>query len=245
MSTAIASPVTDEGNMMLLPTDIIGLQEASQFAADDFKDIAGKGMNFLQRLQLFTSNSDEVKCMKIDLAHYGLIKGKDSLIPLGKSVVLIPLAWRAKAMDVKAEPKPLAYFKQTSPEFQAIVKAANADSNTGNMYGPEFLVWVPTHGYCTFFFGSKTARNVAPMLKALLPKAGTGQMQVAVATAKFIDNGKFKWHGPEISPSGQTVTDLPAQETLYPTIKDFLAPQDSQIEEAAEVAPADAVQIDR
>lgn len=238
MSTELA-PVEGEG-VMVLPQDLLALQAQSQFVPDSFKDIAGTGMNFLPRLQLFTANSNEVKEMKIDMATYGLIKGKDSLIQLGKSVTLIPLAWRAKAMDVKAEPKPLAYFKQESPEFQAIIKAANADSNSGKMFGPEFLVWLSDHGYCTFFFGSKTARNSAPMLKALLPKAN-GQMQVAVATAKFIDNGEYKWHGPEISTSGQSLAKLPPAETLYPTMKEFLEPKDSEQEEPAVAAPAEAV----
>lgn len=243
MTTALATEQPEKGVMVLTP-DLMALQGESQFVPETFKDIAGTGMNFLPRLQLFTSNSNEVKEMKIDLATYGLVKGKDSLIALGKSVVLIPLAWRAKAMDVKAEPKPLAYFKQESPEFQAIVKAANADSNSGKMYGPEFLVWLSDHGYCTWFFGSKTARNVAPMLKALLPKAN-GHMQVAVGTAKFIDNGEYKWHGPEISPSAQSLANLPPAETLYATMKEFLDPQDSVEEAPAAPVPEGAAVTDR
>lgn len=244
MSSAIA-PADEAGTSLVSAgAEIAALQQNSMFGQDDFKGVAGAGVNFLPRLQLYTSNSDLVKSGKIPLTHYGVVKGKDTLFDLGKTVVMIPLAWRAKAMDVKAEPNPLAYFDQKSPEFMKIVEIANADSNQGKMFGPEFLVWIDTHGYCTFFFGSKSARNVAPALKALLPKAN-GQLQVAAATSKYIEGKEYKWHAPEISPSAQTLASMPPPETIYPTVSEFLNPKASEQEPAKEAAPPDAAAPDR
>jgi len=218
--------------------NVAALQKASSYDDTDFGGIAGSRAGFLPRLQLFTSNSEPVKKGEIGVAHYGIIKGKDTLIDLGKSVVVIPLAWRAKAMFVKSDPV-LAYHNPKSEQFQEIKKKADADSNSGNMYGPEFLLWHEEHGYLTFFMGSKTARNEAPAIRALLPTPD-GRLRAAVLSATYIQTKEYSWHGPKVVASSQSVTPPPA-DTLEVTISDFLNPTDSVVEKA----PEDAARTDR
>ena len=226
-----AAPTTE-----LAMPDISALQQSSAYADEAFSGISGSRTMFLPRLQLFGSNSDAVKEGKIPIAHYGLVKGKDDPIDLGVSVLLIPLAWRPKAMDVKSEP-PLAYHKPDSPEFQELKKRSDTEQNSGCMYGPEFLVWMPDHGYVTFFFGSKTARNEAPGIRALMPKGP--QLNTAVCTAVLIKNEQYSWHGVKVTASAQGVAQ-PPMDTLIPTITDFLQPKDSVKKEAAPVAAQNA-----
>lgn len=211
---------------------VTALQAQSQFDDSMFGGISGSRGGFLPRLQLFTSNSEQCKRGQIPVANYGLIKGKDELIPLGKSVVGMPIAWRAKAMFVKSDP-PLAYHNAKSPEFQAIKQKADADSNSGNLYGPEFLVWLGSeHGFVTFFMGSKTARNEAPAVRALLPGAD-GRLRAANFNSQFIETKEYSWHGPKIVASSQSI-ELPQPEVLEQAVADFLNPIDSKPVEKAE-----------
>lgn len=232
--TAVAPIPGSNDPGALAKVDVAALQAQSKFSDDMFGGISGKRFGFLPRLQLFTSNSEQCKQAKIPVAHYGIIKGKDELIPLGPNVIAIPIAWRAKAMFVKVKP-PVAYHNAKSEEFQKIKRAADADSNSGNMYGPEYLMWIPQHGFVTFFFGSKTARNEAPAMKALLPTAAGGNFRTAALSSTFIRTDEYSWHGPKVSPSSQSI-DEPDRDALDATLLEFLNPQDSVVEEA----PADA-----
>lgn len=231
-----------ETDIAVMP-NLAALQAESDFAdAKEFIAVAGAGFNFLPRLQLFTSNSEEVKRAKVPLAEYGLITGKDQIKVLGKTVQFVPLNWRSKAMVVKDVDKPLSYYKRESPEFKAIRAKSDADSNSGNMYGPEFLGWIPGEGYCLFFMGSKTARNAATPVRALLPKSN-GALRCGILTAVFIESKDFSWHGPSISPSDQSF-EGPSPETVENIVRSFLNPVDS-VPEDSTPAPTDVQNPDR
>ncbi len=215
--------------------NVAALQAASAFAMDDFQGVAGSRGSFLPRLQLFTASSNEVKEGKIGVAVYGVVKGED-LIEVGKSVLVVPIAYRAKAMNLKAEP-PQAYHNQKSAEFQDFMKRA-ADPNSGYVYGPEFLLWMgDPHGFVTMFFMSKTARNSSPDLRALMPTPADPRLRVALLSAKLIENDDYKWHGATIMPSSQSIP-LPADDVLEMTIKTFLTPKDYDPAEVAAKAAA-------
>lgn len=237
----MSSEVVKAGETALaVGASVTALQASSQFDESMFGGIAGSRAGFLPRLQLFTSNSEQCKRGQIPVANYGLIKGKEELVTLGKSVVGVPVAWRAKAMFVKSDP-PLAYHNAKSPEFQAIKQKADADSNSGNLYGPEFLIWLgPDHGFVTFFMGSKTARNEAPAVRALLPGAD-GRLRSANFNSQFIETKEYSWHGPKVVASAQSI-ELPAPEILEQTVADFLNPIDSK---PAEQAKETEVNTDR
>lgn len=210
-------------NALVLPESIRAAQEKFD---EGFKNIASD-FTFLSRLQLFTSNSEECKKGLIDVATYGLYKGKDTLVKLAKTVLCMPLAHRSKAVDTKAE-KPKSYYVQKSPEFQEIMRRSNADSNSGCMYGPEFLIWLPDHGFVTFLMGSKTARNAAGSVRVCIGK-------VVVLGATYIQTASYSWHGPTCEPSMQGLGEMPPADRLEGVIVDFLNPK-----EPVEAAPAPA-----
>lgn len=237
MSDAVANVVDPNAGALALP-NLAALQQASEYAEAP-AGIYGTFGRFHPRLQLFTSNSDPVKRGIIPVATYGIIKGTGDPIVLGKQVLVIPLAWRAKAMFVKSDP-PLAFHKPGSKEFQDIKRKADADSNSGNMYGPEFLLHIEEHGYVTFFMGSKTARNAATAVRALLPDA-VGRMKTGLFGSQFIENDDYSWHGPTIELATQSIS-MPDPETVMKVVQEFLLPVDSAI---PEVAPAEAAREDR
>jgi hypothetical protein len=235
----MSSDVAKTGGEMAV-VGIAALQASSSFDNEMFGGVAGNRAGFLPRLQLFTSNSEQCKKGLIPVATYGLIKGKTELISLGKTVIGVPVAWRAKAMYVKGDDV-LAYHNAKSVEFQDIKKKADADSNSGNLYGPEFLIWLgPDHQFVTFFMGSKTARNEAPAVRALLPGAD-GRLRSANFSSVFIETKEYSWHGPKIVASGQSL-DLPDPNVLEQVVGDFLNPIDSQPKEKA---TEDEVKADR
>ena len=194
-----------------------------------FDEIASS-TKFLPRLQLFTSNSEAVQTQVIPVAHYGMVKGKNNITDLGKSVLCMPLAYRAKALDTKANPI-VAFHVQTDERFKAIVKRANANANSGCLYGPEFLVWLPDHGFVTFLMGSKSARNEAGVVRACIDKA-------MVLTANFIVGKEYKWHAPKAELSMQGIYAPPADRKAE-ILLDFLNPPDAEEEEVADGNTAD------
>lgn len=203
--------------------NVAALQAQSNFTLDEFQGVAGNRGSFLPRLQLFTASSNEVKEGKIGVAVYGVVKGAD-LIEVGKNVPVIPIAYRSKAMNLKADP-PQAYHNQKSPEFKDFMDRA-ADANSGYVFGPEFLLWMgDPHGFVTMFFMSKTARNSSPDLRALMPTPTDSRLRVALLSAKLIENDDYKWHGPTIMPSSQSMQ-LPPDDLLEMTLRTFLTPKD-------------------
>jgi hypothetical protein len=228
-----------DGAIAVPGINVAALQAESQYGMDLFGGVSGNRGSFLPRLQLFSASSNEVKEGKIGVATYGVVKG-DEIVEVGKNVAVCPVAWRAKAMNLKADP-PQAYHNQKSPEFQDFQKRA-ADPNSGYVFGPEFLCWMgDPHGFVTFFFMSVTARNSSPDLRALLP-GPDGRLRVALLSAHLIDNGEHKWHGPKIMPSAQTLP-LPADDILELTVKTFLTPKDydpNQVKNKKEAVAAGA-----
>jgi hypothetical protein len=222
---------------MVLP-DIQALQRQRDAAVEGSGDgVFGQRLSFLPYVQLFTGNSQAVQKAKITPGHYGIVRNKE-ITPIGPVLLCIPLAWRAVARNMNGD-KPMSYYDPRSEKFQQIKTRSDADSNSGNMYGPEFVCWSPDHGFFTFMFGSKSARNEAPAMKALLP--GGGAPRVAALGAQYIEGKEHSWWSPQVKLSSQSLSGLPIGE-LEQVVTDFLNPTDSKEDE---VAPTEAVKTDR
>ena len=90
------------------------------------------------------------------------------------------------------------------------------------MYGPEYLVWIPSvKALATFFLSSPTARRESASIHARLRKAAT-------LKAKLINGKKHKWHGPVITPCS-TPFDLPDMTYLNEEIEKFSNPKASSV----------------
>jgi hypothetical protein len=214
----------NSGNTAVATPDFFGqLAQQTRFQESDFDSIA-KTYNFLPYIKLWSSNAKEVQRGQIQAGDFGLQKNKEN-IPLGKSVNVFVAAWRPKAMVIPdGEGDILSYFNVKSDEFKRVVEIAAQGSNNGHLYGPEYLLWLPDHGFCTFFCSSKTSRNEAGNIKALMHKHG-------VLTAQLIENDKYSWHGPKMLASAQN-WGYPDQEETQRVMGMFLNPRDSVVETA-------------
>ena len=220
---------------------LFAMQKASGFDDDTLAEVGGSGLDVFPRLQLFGSNSNEVKESKIGVAHYGIIRfGEEKIQDLGLTTLAAPIGFRPLAAFLKGD-KPKFYYNKESEVFKDFKAKADADSQSGYCYGPQFLVWVNGVGFATFFFSSKTMRNMARLFNSYCPTPSDPRFKVALCGAKLIDNGQYKWHGPTFSLSEQTI-DLPALDTIKGTFDLFLKPEDSPVDKPAD---PNAVNADR
>jgi hypothetical protein len=177
-----------------MTNDLIPKPEGST-ELDVFEALSSVGGGFTPRLQLFTSNSDVVKEGDVPMNHWAIVDG-DNYIDLGTEVSVAILAVRAKALDTGNDIQ--CSHDASSELFKDIVARASV-KNSGCMYGPEFLIYCPdTDGFVTLFMGSPTARREAKKMKPLLRKP-------AILKSKLNDNGKFKWQGPLVLPSENSI----------------------------------------
>lgn len=223
----------------LIPEDV----QLQKYTEQDAEAISGGG--FLPRLQVMGSNTDLVKEGKCTMGVHALVFTKDRFTELGKEVPFLSLTFRTKALRIpKDGSNPMSYFDRNTAEFKKVMVDSVAP-NSGCMFGPEFLIWLPNPGaFATYFFGNPTMRRSAPALLSIM-KAGEGTFRPRPALSKinFIKNQKtgFSWHGAIIEPYS---TPLPTPgEEFTTSIKDevdrFLNPPASQEEKAEEAAGDD------
>lgn len=200
-------------------------------AKDDEFDFLTEGA-WLPRLQFCAPNSDVVKEDKIPKNHYAKILGKH-LTDLGESIDIIPLERRRKAMDMSGDQMLIVYDpklvideatgkKKATGEFARIMEKST-ETNSGCMFGPEFLVYVPQlQEFLTFFMGSASARNESALLTARLLKPTTLKSQA-------LSNTKYKWTTPAVFECS-TPFDLPNVEEVKAQIIRFNNPPESTVE---------------
>lgn len=193
-----------------------------------FLEIA-KASDYLPRLQLFGSNSDAVKEGKIGMAHYGVLTSKDGPITdLGTEVEVGILSWRPKALRIGDQV--LAYYNPKNPAFIKVMEDSEI-KDSGCMYGPEYMLWIPKGNcFASFHMSSKTARREAPKLKALMNApvgAGNG---LAILKARLITTPQYKWHGPDVLPCTTPLSPLPDVEKLNTELQKFANPPEAQVE---------------
>lgn len=138
-------------------------EEMTAVKADDkvFEDMTSSG--FLPRLQLETAKSQAVN-EGFPLNHYRLYKNPP--VDIGTSVDITIIAWRPKALDTSGGELVDSYDPES--ELFAEIKERSFEKDSGCMYGPEFLVYIPDQkAYATFFCGSKSARRNAGALKRI------------------------------------------------------------------------------
>lgn len=169
--------------------------------------------DFLPRIQLYGGNSKACKTGHVPIGNYGIPRSEKDILDLGKEVDVIVISGRAKAMRITADDTVITKFDHTDVEFQKI--AAESDiQDSGCMFGPEFLLYVPkVKQFVTFFMSSKSARRVSGGLFQRLKKAAT-------LKSEFVEKGKFAWHAPVITPCS-TPLDVPDSEEILAVATKF------------------------
>lgn len=160
------------------------------------------------------------------MAHYGLVLGKDQYEDLGAQVDVLPISWRPKAMRTTGGGDkgtlPVQYYDHALPEFKAI-QVESEKPNSGCMFGPEFLLYIPSaNRYATYFMSSKTSRRQAPELKALMGRGATLKVQ-------YIETASYSWHGPVVTVC-LTRFNVPELEEIKGHAERFNNPEPTNIE---------------
>lgn len=203
----------------LVPKDITGGELV------DFDEVTSSGAAYLQRLQLFGSKSDACAEGRIGIGRWGLVND-DTITDLGEEVDLVVLAFRPKALSI-GDGTVITSHDVRSDTYAAI-KEKSFVKDSGCMYGPEFLVYVPNADiFATYFASSKTARREAK--SAIKPLIGCA----AIFKCKLIDppGSRFKWHGPVVLPCS-TPMEIPDMEIIQKEIEKFKNPPESEVEVA-------------
>lgn len=190
----------------------------------NFDDVASNATVYLQRLQLFGSKSDACAEKKIDIGHWGLVND-DMITDLGVTVDVVILAFRPKALDVGGDT--VVNNHDADSEIYLSIRERSKVKDSGCMYGPEFLIFIPSEKvFATYFASSATARRES---KKIRPLIGCG----ATLKCKLIDNGRYKWHGPVVLPCSAPL-DVPDLEIIKVEKEKFFNPSVSDIEVADE-----------
>lgn len=190
---------------------------------EDAFEKSTKSGDWLPRLQLMTSNSNECKGGKFPINHYALILDQN-FTDLGKAVDVLLIEWRPKAMEI--DEQVYTIYDPEHADFIRIQEQSNV-RDSGCMYGPEFLVWIPSaKKFATFFMGSKSSRREAKAVRALLRNAGT-------LKSKEIVTKKFTWWSPIIE-SCAGAFDMPDDDAVLEQHTKFVNPPEPGIEMAPE-----------
>jgi len=201
----------------------------SKYADDSTFAQMATAASWLPRLQVFGGNSKEVKRGTFPIGHYGLVRKKDQIEDLTPAVDVLVLSWRPKAMSV-GDGEVINMFDPSNPKFKEFVERSK-EQNSGCFWGPEFLVWIPGASipcFATFLFGSISARNEAPNMKALIGKAATCKLTL-------LENKKGMWHSPVIVPCS-TPLDMPSMDELRVQLEKFNNPPEKEMEAAPDEA---------
>lgn len=190
-----------------------------KYSDDAFASTRQGGGDFLPRLQLMTANSAKCKAGEFPTNHYALVASQD-YNDLGKNVDVLLVTWRPKALEIGENI--VSSFDPSSETFQEIQRKAQ-QPNSGCMYGPEFLVYVPNHGFATFFMGSKSARRESASVKALLK-------QPVTLSSRLIKTKSYSWFAASCSSCSTPLSEMPSRDELLEQVEAFNNPKESDTE---------------
>jgi hypothetical protein len=191
-------------------------------AGDDVFNSMAKSTGF-KRIQLFGSNSLEVKKGDIPCGVFAVVDGSEKTV-LGKSFDCLVLDWRPKA--IRIEPVMEFSYDTTSDTFKAI-QAESTVKDSKCMCGIEFLLWIPKEGFIPYYLSNKSSMYEAKPLRALIGKAAT------IKTI-LIEGKEFSWHAPKVASCSVPMAELPTAEDIDAEKANFRTPQATMAAMASE-----------
>jgi hypothetical protein len=209
---------------------------------DDLFDANTSG-SFLPRIQLEGSNSKKVKQNKIPKGNYSLITGRDSFQDLGKSVDVLILDYRSKAMDITDKKNVVVVYDMDDPAFKRI----RATKGQGYLWGLEFLVYIPSADgdvkFATLFMGNPTNRVAARYFKPY-SHAKTLAERAVTLDHEILENADYTWEGPTVKKCSTGLSSYPDPKELHDQRTMFLDPpkgvqNEKDAEEEVAAVPGD------
>lgn len=190
---------------------------------DDAFDAIVTSAGYLQRLQLYTGNSRLCKIGAIQQGIYGLPAQGDKAEPVGNELDVVPIMYRAKAVDTSGK-TPISNYDSKSATFKDIEKRSFT-KDSGCMYGIEYLLWYPDKKmFITFFFSSISSRPVAKELQPFIEKAAT-------FTVGLVDK-KYTYHVPEVKACDRVISVLPTPEELEAAVEKYTSQDGDELASA-------------
>jgi len=207
----------------LVKLDDLGDLAVNKYSEDDW-DATATSASFLPRIQLMTSSTALCKSGKFPINHYAVVRDQ-KFDDLGENVDVLVIAWRPKALETGDAI--ISVYDPSDAEFQRIQDRSLNVKNSGCMFGPEFLVWIPKAKiFGTFFMGTKSSRREAGNAKSRLKAAAT-------LGSQFCKNKEYEWYAPEVS-ACSTPFDMPERASLVEAIEKFNNPPKNEVETVTE-----------
>jgi len=206
----------------LAPFTVPALPVVSDDQLKVLDDVA-QASDFLGRIQLIARNSKYVDA-GFPAGNYGIPGTGEEITDLGDEIDIVPLAVRAKALDVSDKDAIISVYDTSNAEFQRI---KNAPKNTGCMWGPSFLVVERSTGKMyEMFFGSPSGRISAAKLRPFLPVEGSPSQPVTLSSE--LKTGKFRYYVPVVSKCSEPFDSSAMQvssEQIVEEVGKFLNPE--------------------
>lgn len=192
--------------------------------------------NFLPRLQLVSKMSKYSEMEPgVKTNNFGLIVSDDDYQDCGKTVDAMVLSWRQKALSSK---EGLSYYDHKSEEFIEVQERADIEQNSGCMYGPEYLLYIPElDALATFFFGSKSLRYEVKKIHKLYDAGAP----VTFFGKKIETKGGDVYYSASVRACASPIAPPEDMERIHKEVKKFNNPTSSSTPVAAEskeAAPA-------
>lgn len=209
-----------DGENALVPLSELGITKEDK-ALD-----ALSGGDFLPRIMLMQSGSEQVKEGKINQGHFALVSDKANPLDIGDVFDCLVLARRPKAMYLENLQIIDDVYDMEHPVFKRIKDNSSVkEDGISNMYGPEFLIYVVKEKrFATFFFSNPTLRREGGTVQGLLGKAATFEKKLIKA------NGR-SWFGAKVYEC-KTPFELPTMEDMKAEVEKFKSPKPRIREEA-------------
>jgi hypothetical protein len=212
---------------------------STQLGTDEQFEQMARNTTFLGRLQLF-SKGNAINEGLIPPGTYGIPESDKKIVNLGKSIDILPLARRLKALDLSDKEAIVANYDAKSDAFKDIA-ARSEETDSNCMYGTSFLVLEKGSGrFLELFCGTKSTRPIAGDIAVFM---ALSQAQIDAKKAAGADVSQMKphpvqpctlkvrvaknkrghsWHVPDVQPCTSPFTTLPAMEVIVDEINKFL-----------------------
>lgn len=202
----------EEKSLMKVPQ----VEGTVQKADDEAFEGATQSDAYMSYIQLMTSNATKCKTGEFPVNHWALVSNGNHK-SLGLEVDVAVLSWRPRAFEM-TDDGIFSVYNTKDPEFARISAKADSSNDPGEMYGPEFLLWIPQISkFVTALFGTKSARKEAPNLRARMEMAAT-------LKSHLIKGRKFSWQAPLITACTAELSPLPSDEDLLEQVTKFKNP---------------------
>ena len=234
----------------LIPADVFGEVTTQLGSDEDFADLGSS--KFLQRLEL-KSSGQLINEGKVRPGHYAVIISSDDAVDLGDSIDIMPLARRAKAIDMSDPNNIVVSFDRNSDVFKSIEKRSSI-KDSRCQYGASFLVVERSTGklYEMFLGSASNRREVGTFSEALPLTAASikakkledvkphGPLAMALKS-KLVKNEQkgYSWFVIVPKPCSNPFTkkQIPEPDVIKTEIEKFLNPEQPEAE--AEAPPED------